>query len=76
MRLHYEATNDVKFQWVVNARPDNVYVNPMPDLRQLDPDSVYVPSWGHGFTTKSSPWGVPPQPLKRRPGLNNRFAFG
>jgi hypothetical protein len=38
----------VQFRWVVNVRPDVVYVNPLPDLRLLDPAHVYVPSWGRG----------------------------
>ena len=71
MRLEWEKAEGKKFEWVVNARPDNVYVDALPDLKSLPADgNVYVPSWGHGFDPKSS------SKVKRRAGLNDRFAFG
>ena len=71
MRVEWEKDQGKKFEWVVNARPDNIYVNALPDLTSLPADgTVYVPSWGHGFDPKSS------SKVKRRAGLNDRFAFG
>ena len=41
MRRRYEREHGHNFEWVVNARPDNVYVQTLPDLRggvvQADP---------------------------------------
>ena len=68
-RLGFEKKNNVSFRWVVNARPDVVLVNDLPDLRKLNHDGVvYVPSWGHGYN--------PREASKRHPGINDRFAFG
>ena len=73
MRQQYERKHNVRFTWVVNARPDNVYINTLPDLRRLGSgsDVVYVPSWGHGYDPTAAG-----RSLKRRPGINDRFAFG
>ena len=43
-----------KFEWVVNARPDNIYVNALPISRLCPRTALHVPSWGHGFDPKSS----------------------
>ena len=71
MRVGYEKRNGVSFRWVVVVRPDTVLVNDLPDLTRLDHEGfVYVPSWGHGYDPRSR------DPVKRRPGLNDRFGFG
>lgn len=71
MRRGFEKAHGVTFRWVVNARPDTVLVNDIPDLRRLDPEGVvYVPSWGHGYDPRAS------DKIKRVPGINDRFGFG
>lgn len=70
-RQGFEKKHGVAFRWVIAARPDSVLVNDLPDLRRLNPEGVvYVPNWGHGFDPRS------PDPVKRHPGVNNRFGFG
>ena len=69
-RREYETRHRVTFEWIVNPRPDNVFVNPIPILSELNSAKLYVPSWGHGYDSRSL------SEDKRRVGINDRFSFG
>ena len=69
-RREYETRHRVTFEWIVNPRPDNVFVNPIPILSELNSAKLYVPSWGHGYDPRSL------SEDKRRVGINDRFSFG
>eukprot|EP00667_Euglena_gracilis_P007309 EG_transcript_7384 len=45
-RRAYERDHSIQFQWVVFARPDVTYVDPLPPLRRLSPSQLYIPAWG------------------------------
>jgi hypothetical protein len=69
-RREYETRHRVTFEWIINPRPDNVFVNPIPILSGLNSAKLYVPSWGHGYDPRSL------SEDKRRVGINDRFSFG
>eukprot|EP00982_Pelagococcus_subviridis_P005339 29600-Pelagococcus_subviridis.AAC.2 len=52
-RREYETRHRVTFEWIVNPRPDNVFVNPIPILSEVNSAKLYVPSWGHGYDSRS-----------------------
>ena len=64
MRKQWEGTErGIKagpFKWIITPRPDNVYVNDLPDLNQLRTEiegdssegvagTIYVPNLGEGY---------------------------
>lgn len=45
-RRAYERDHSIQFQWVVFARPDVTYVDPLPPLRRLSPGQAVLSSAG------------------------------
>jgi len=76
LRQTYEEVHDISFDWIISARPDNVYIEKLPDPRffmRRDTnysDRVYAVNWGHGSSKRSL------NPVKRVQGINNRFSMG
>lgn len=59
-RRAYERDHSIQFQWVVFARPDVTYVDPLPPLRRLSPGQAVLSSAGmpvDGSLESSKPGG-------------------
>jgi hypothetical protein len=65
MRLEYERSSGIRYDWVIRLRPDSWFIRASIDLHTLHNDLVYVPRWG-GFG-----W-----PRGSGTGINDRFAIG
>lgn len=90
LRRRWEARRSATFEWIVVPRPDNVYIDDLPNLRGFDPEAergtVWVPTWGTGHdpnagkgllgNTRVFAPGSASSRAKAREGVNNRFSFG
>ena len=63
-RREYEQSNNIKYDFIIRTRFDNLLIKDIPDLNILDPEVIHIPS-GHDHPM-----------LYPGTGINDRFAMG
>lgn len=79
LRIKYEKKNEFEFDWIILARPDNVYIDELPHPESLirrnkkydhkQHNTIYSVNWGLGNNKNS--WSR----AKHATGINDRFAL-